>query len=76
VVLGTAVGFLLLNVMLDANTLRSKTNIKCDACEHEAQMYVHCSKCKSNKKPRMNPLSDIVFAIRTVKKELMQRPKI
>jgi hypothetical protein len=70
VVLGTIVGFLLLNVMLDSNTLRTNTNTKCDLCEHEAQMYTHCSTCKFNKKTGMSPIADIIFALRTIKKEL------
>jgi len=71
VVLGTIVGFLILNLMLDANTLRTNTNIKCDTCEHEAKMNTTCAKCEHNKKPQMNPLSDITYAIHTIKKELI-----
>jgi hypothetical protein len=70
VVLGTVVGFLLFNVMLDSNTLRSNTACKCDVCEHEAQMSVRCSKCEHNKKAGMNPLKDVVFALRAIKNEL------
>jgi hypothetical protein len=70
VVLGAVVGFLLFNVMLDSHTLRSNTACKCDICEHEARMSIHCSKCEFNKKPSMNPLSDIAFALRTIKNEL------
>lgn len=68
VVLGTIVGFLLLNVMLDSNTLRSNT--KCSVCEHEAQMSAFCSKCEFAKKKGMNPISDIIYAIKTIRKEL------
>ena len=70
VVLGTIVGFLLLNVMLDSNTLRTNTNTKCDTCEHEAQINTQCSICEHNKKTGMNPISDIVFALKTITKEL------
>ncbi|MDR0373727.1 MAG: hypothetical protein LBI79_09335 [Nitrososphaerota archaeon] len=70
VVLGTIVGFLLFNVMLDSNTLRSNTACKCDVCEHEAQISVHCSKCEHNKKTGMNPLKDIAFALKAIKNEL------
>jgi hypothetical protein len=70
VVLGTIVGFLLLNVILDANTFRANADVKCGVCEHEAQMHTYCSECESGKKPRMNPLSDIAFALRAIKKEL------
>jgi regulator of extracellular matrix RemA (YlzA/DUF370 family) len=70
VVLGTIVGFLLFNVMLDSNTLRSSLAYKCDVCEHEAQISIHCSKCDYNKKTDMNPVKDIVFALKTIKNEL------
>ncbi|MCL2358451.1 MAG: hypothetical protein LBH74_04590 [Nitrososphaerota archaeon] len=70
VVLGTMVGFLLFNVMLDSNTLRSNMTYRCGVCEHEAQISVHCSKCEHNKKTGINPLKDVVFALKTIKNEL------
>jgi len=70
VVLGTIVGFLLFNVMLDSNTLRSSSTHKCDVCEHEAQISIHCSRCEYNKKAGINPLKDVAFALKTIKNEL------
>jgi len=70
VVLGTIVGFLLFNVMLDSNTLRSNTACRCDVCEHEAKISAHCSRCEYNKKAGMNPLKDIAFALKAIKNEL------